>query len=358
MTGDSFVHLHTHTEFSMLDGAARLDDLFTEAARMGMPALAMTDHGNVFGAYEFWKKAKAHGVKPIIGMEGYLAPGSPPRAQARHAGSRQHGIDNPGSDVHPHDAAGREHRGDAQPLPALQPRSASRATTTSPAWTASCWRPTARGSSPPPAARRARCSACCSRTTSTARCQAASDYRDIFGEDNFFCELMDHGIEIERRVRDDLYDLKKKLDLPGPRHQRPALHLRRGRQAARGAAVRADRQDHERPEPVPVRRAGLLPQERRPRCASSGTAMFPEACDNTLRDRRAGRTSTFTEGRDLHAPSPRCPRARPRPAGWSRRSSGGCTGGSRTASPSSYRKQAEYEVVGHHARWASRATSW
>ena len=75
MSPDSFVHLHTHTEFSMLDGAARLDDLFTEAARMGMPALAMTDHGNVFGAYEFWRKAKAHGVKPIIGMEGYLAPG-------------------------------------------------------------------------------------------------------------------------------------------------------------------------------------------------------------------------------------------------------------------------------------------
>ena len=83
-SGDSFVHLHVHTEFSMLDGAARLDALFAESARMGMPALAMTDHGNVFGAYEFWRKAKAHGVKPIIGMEGYLSPGTPARAQARH----------------------------------------------------------------------------------------------------------------------------------------------------------------------------------------------------------------------------------------------------------------------------------
>ncbi|MGH3989493.1 MAG: PHP domain-containing protein, partial [Pseudonocardiaceae bacterium] len=60
----------------MLDGAARLDDLFAECVRMGMPALAMTDHGNVFGAYEFWRKANAYGVKPIIGMEGYLSPGS------------------------------------------------------------------------------------------------------------------------------------------------------------------------------------------------------------------------------------------------------------------------------------------
>ncbi len=73
---DSFVHLHVHTEYSMLDGAARVKDLFSEAARMGMPAVAMTDHGNVFGAYDFWKQAKAAGVKPIIGMEGYLAPGS------------------------------------------------------------------------------------------------------------------------------------------------------------------------------------------------------------------------------------------------------------------------------------------
>ena len=72
----SFVHLHTHTEFSMLDGAARLDDLFSEAAKYEMPAIAMTDHGNVYGAFEFWRKAKAAGIKPIIGMEGYLAPGS------------------------------------------------------------------------------------------------------------------------------------------------------------------------------------------------------------------------------------------------------------------------------------------
>ena len=96
MTGDSFVHLHTHTEFSMLDGAARLDDLFAEAARMGMPALAMTDHGNTFGAYEFWKKSKAHGVKPIIGMEGYLAPGSRHERKRATLGGQVISDDNPG----------------------------------------------------------------------------------------------------------------------------------------------------------------------------------------------------------------------------------------------------------------------
>ena len=72
-SGD-FVHLHVHTEYSMLDGASKLDELFLAAKEQGMSAIAMTDHGNLFGAYDFWKKGKAHGVKPIIGLEGYYAP--------------------------------------------------------------------------------------------------------------------------------------------------------------------------------------------------------------------------------------------------------------------------------------------
>ena len=71
---DGFAHLHVHTEYSMLDGAARLDDMFARTAELGMDAIAMTDHGNVFGAYDFYSKAKAHGVKPIIGMEAYFTP--------------------------------------------------------------------------------------------------------------------------------------------------------------------------------------------------------------------------------------------------------------------------------------------
>ena len=73
---DSFVHLHVHTEYSMLDGAARLTDLVRETSRMGMPALAMTDHGNLYGAYDFYKQAKAAGIKPVIGTEAYVSPES------------------------------------------------------------------------------------------------------------------------------------------------------------------------------------------------------------------------------------------------------------------------------------------
>ena len=78
-----FVHLHVHTEYSMLDGAARIDELFRDRRGMGMPAIATTDHGYVFGAYEFWKKAKKHGVKPIIGVEAYLTPGTAPSGHRR-----------------------------------------------------------------------------------------------------------------------------------------------------------------------------------------------------------------------------------------------------------------------------------
>ena len=110
----------------MLDGAARLDDLFAEAARMGMPALAMTDHGNVFGAYDFWKKATQAGVKPIIGVEAYVTPRHPPHATAPGSSWATAARDDVsgGGRLHPHDAAGREHRGHAQPVPAC-PRLAS-----------------------------------------------------------------------------------------------------------------------------------------------------------------------------------------------------------------------------------------
>jgi DNA polymerase-3 subunit alpha len=72
----SFVHLHTHSEFSLLDGANRIDDLVRRTKELEMPALALTDHGCLFGAWTFHKNARKEGIKPVIGMEAYVAPGS------------------------------------------------------------------------------------------------------------------------------------------------------------------------------------------------------------------------------------------------------------------------------------------
>src|SRR3954463_9477891 len=71
----SFVHLHCHSEYSLLDGANRVDDLIRRAQELEQPALAITDHGNLHAAWDFQEKAKKAKVKPIIGMEAYVAPG-------------------------------------------------------------------------------------------------------------------------------------------------------------------------------------------------------------------------------------------------------------------------------------------
>ncbi len=76
MHHSSFVHLHIHTQYSLLDGANKIDDLVKKAREYGMPALAITDHGNMFGAIEFYQKAEKAGIKPIIGCETYIARGS------------------------------------------------------------------------------------------------------------------------------------------------------------------------------------------------------------------------------------------------------------------------------------------
>jgi len=76
MPRDSFVHLHLHTEYSLLDGAVRMRELMRKAAEFKMPAVAVTDHGNLFGAIEFYQEAERAGIKPIIGCEAYIAPRS------------------------------------------------------------------------------------------------------------------------------------------------------------------------------------------------------------------------------------------------------------------------------------------
>ena len=92
--GESFTHLHVHTEFSMLDGAARLDDLVAKAVADGQPALGITDHGNMYGVLEFFKECRKQGVKPVIGTEAYMADES-----RRERPARRGRIDDSGGDT-------------------------------------------------------------------------------------------------------------------------------------------------------------------------------------------------------------------------------------------------------------------
>ena len=94
VSGRSFTHLHTHTEFSMLDGAARIGELVAAAAADGQPALGITDHGNMYGVLDFYKACRAQGITPIIGTEAYMA------ADSRHERPVRRGkVDDTGGDV-------------------------------------------------------------------------------------------------------------------------------------------------------------------------------------------------------------------------------------------------------------------
>ncbi|MCW2646846.1 MAG: polymerase alpha subunit, partial [Pseudonocardiales bacterium] len=211
---DSFVHLHVHTEYSMLDGAARLDELFAETARMEMPALAMTDHGNVFGAYDFYKKAKAVGVKPIIGLEAYLTPNTSryDRSRVRWSGGGDDDVSGGGAFTHMTLLA--ENTLGMHNLFRLSSRSSLE------------------GFYYKPRADRELLAQYAGGLIGTTGCpsgeiqtwlrigdyqkarQSAAEFKDIFGPGNFLLELMDHGLSIETRVREDLLRLARDLDLP------------------------------------------------------------------------------------------------------------------------------------------------
>jgi DNA polymerase III subunit alpha len=211
---DSFVHLHVHTEYSMLDGAARLADLFAECQLMGMPALAMTDHGNVFGAYEFYKQADAAGIKPIIGMEAYLTPNTSryERTRVRWASGGENDVSGGGAFTHmtllAETTAGMHNlfrlssrssiegffykpRADRELL--AQYAGGLIATTGCPSGEIQTWLRIG--------------------DYDKAR-QSAAEFRDIFGAGNFYLELMDHGLDIQKRVHDDLLRLGRDLGLP------------------------------------------------------------------------------------------------------------------------------------------------
>src|SRR4051794_8634911 len=87
MADRPFVHLHCHTHYSLLDGASRIPELAARVKSLGMNAVAMTDHGNLYGAIEFYRECKAAGLNPVIGYEAYVAPGKRTEREPRRANS-------------------------------------------------------------------------------------------------------------------------------------------------------------------------------------------------------------------------------------------------------------------------------
>ncbi len=197
---NDFVHLHLHSQYSLLDGANRLDDVIQAAAAAGMPAISLTDHGNLFGAIEFYDKATKAGIKPIIGIEAYVAQGSLlDRNPAR--GSSNHLV-----------LLARNQTG-YQNLIKLTTRSYLQGFYYKPRIDHESLREFSEGL--------IGLSACLKgeineRILSNREAEAearAREYADIFGSENFFLELQDHGIPEQRAANEVLRRMSRKLGL-------------------------------------------------------------------------------------------------------------------------------------------------
>jgi DNA polymerase III subunit alpha len=211
---DSFAHLHVHTEYSMLDGAAKISALIDEVARLEMPGVAITDHGVMFGAYEFWRQATAAGVNPIIGIEAYLTPGThrTDKTRVQWGGGGEDDVSGAGSYTHitmlSETTEGMHNLFRMSSLASLE------------------------GYYFKPRMDRDLLSRYSAGVIATTGCpsgevqtrlrlgqydeavRAAAEFRDIFGAENYFVEIMDHGLGLEKRVIGDLLRLAKELGLP------------------------------------------------------------------------------------------------------------------------------------------------
>ncbi|MFK5583950.1 MULTISPECIES: DNA polymerase III subunit alpha [unclassified Serinicoccus] len=213
----NFVHLHNHTEYSMLDGAARITDMFEKAAELGMPAIATTDHGFIFGAYEFWKTAQRYDVKPIIGLEAYVTPGThrTDKTRVRYGDKDSSSRDDvSGGGAYTHMTLLARNNNGMHNLFRMASLASMEGYYFKPRMDRELLETYGQGL--------IATTGCPSGEIQTRlrlgqydkAVQAASDFRDIFGAENYYLELMDHGIEIERVVRQDLLRLAKDLSLP------------------------------------------------------------------------------------------------------------------------------------------------
>ncbi|MGV0634716.1 DNA polymerase III subunit alpha [Mycolicibacillus trivialis] len=211
----SFVHLHNHTEFSMLDGAAKIGPMLAEAQRLGMPAVGMTDHGNMFGASDFYNAATDAGIKPIIGVEAYVAPGSRfDTKRVRWGDPSQKSDDVSGSGAYTHltmvaeNATGLRNLFKLSSLASFEGQLGK--------WSRMDAEILAEHSAGIIAT-----TGCPSGEVQTRlrlgqfreAVESAAMWREIFGPDNYFLELMDHGLQIEQRVRDGLLEIGRTLNI-------------------------------------------------------------------------------------------------------------------------------------------------
>lgn len=280
---EDFVHLHVHTEYSMLDGAARIGDLFDEVERLGQKAIATTDHGYVFGAFEFWSRAQAKGIKPIIGVEAYVTPGTSRFDQTRvrfgQQGQESDDVSARGAYTHmtllAKDNEGLHNLFRASSLASLEGQMGK-------------WPRMDRDLLQRYGKGLVATSGCPSGEIQTRlrlgqwdeAVRTAGELQDIFGRENFFVELMDHGIDIETRVTKDLLRLAETI---GARLVATNdLHYVREEDASSQEALLAINSGSTLDDPDRFKFDGTGYYVKSAAEMRRVFAELPEACDNTL----------------------------------------------------------------------------
>jgi DNA polymerase III subunit alpha len=341
--GDSFVHLHNHTEYSMLDGAARVDELFAEAARTGMPALATTDHGYVFGAYEFWKAGRKHGVNPVIGVEAYVTPGTArgDRTRVRWGDPGAGRDDVSGGGAYTHMTMWAKDTGGMHNLFRLASRASLEGHFYKPRMDREILSQYAEGL--------IATTGCPSGEVQTrlrlgqydeARA-AAAEFRDLFGAENYYCELMDHGLDIERRIQKDLLRLAEDLGLPLVATN--DLHYTRPEHAEGHAALLCVQSGSTLADPNRFKFDADEFYLKTPAEMRSLWRELPQACDNTLAI--AERCSVeFTEGVGTYMPRFPVPEGESETSWFIKEVEAGLQMRFKGAVPEESRRQAEFEI--------------
>ncbi|MFZ9701605.1 MAG: DNA polymerase III subunit alpha [Candidatus Nanopelagicales bacterium] len=213
---DSFVHLHVHSEYSMLDGAARLNQLISEVKKQEMPAIAITDHGNLYGAYDFYKTAKEFGVKPIIGIEGYYAPNGRKSRDMLDFGI-SNGEDQEfgrGKSPYTHMTLWATNTNAMHNLFKISSLASLEGYYYKPRFDFELLEKYGKGLIGTTGCPSGEVNRWLQAGDFNKAKQVAGQLQEVFGKENFYCELMDHGLDIERKTRPDLLKIAKELQIP------------------------------------------------------------------------------------------------------------------------------------------------
>ncbi|HEU4507013.1 MAG TPA: PHP domain-containing protein, partial [Pyrinomonadaceae bacterium] len=204
MQNKQFVHLHLHTDYSLLDGAIQIKPLSNRIEELGMPACAMTDHGNIFGAISFYNAMKKHGVNPIIGCETYITRGSRKEKAASAPGEKAnfHLI-----------LLARNYEG-YQNLVRLTSKAYTEGFYYKPRIDKELLAEHSKGLIALSACMSGVPSAMLAQDKCDEAAKAAIEFEEILGKGNYFLEIQEHGLEPQKRIRKSLVELSKRTGVP------------------------------------------------------------------------------------------------------------------------------------------------